>query len=254
MQAVLPLGNLEAMLLAAVRMTAFIIIAPPFSYNAIPGRIKATLAVGLALAVTPRLSAGYQPQDTGPFLASVVLELVTGASLGFMVFLLFSAVQSAGGLIDLFGGFAMAQGFDPQSMVNGAQFSRYFHWAALALLVSSDGYQLVLAGLFRSFDAIPLGGVIAMDAVAENLVRGVEQMFVSAIQIAGPLLVVLVLADIGLGLLTRAAPALNAFAMGFPLKIFLTLSLAGTVFVLLPSVVAALVRQSLKAIGTVLGA
>ncbi len=160
MQAVLPLESLEAMLLAAVRMTAFIVIAPPFSHNAIPGRIKATLAVGLALAVTPRLSAGYQPQETGPFLAAVVLELVTGAALGFLVMLLFAAVQSAGGLIDLFGGFAMAQGFDPQSMVNGAQFSRYFHWAALALLVSSDGYQLVLAGLFRSFDAIPLGGGI----------------------------------------------------------------------------------------------
>ncbi|MFF5791539.1 flagellar biosynthetic protein FliR [Paeniglutamicibacter sp. NPDC012692] len=254
MQAVLPLESLEAMLLAAVRMTAFIVIAPPFSHNAIPGRIKATLAVGLALAVTPRLSANYQPQDTGPFLAAVVLELVTGAALGFLVMVLFAAVQSAGGLIDLFGGFAMAQGFDPQSMVNGAQFSRYFHWAALALLVSSDGYQLVLAGLFRSFDAIPLGGGIGLDAVAGNLVHGVGQMFVSAIQIAGPLLVVLVLADIGLGLLTRAAPALNAFAMGFPLKIFLTLSLAGTVFVLLPSVVSALVRSALKAVGGVLGA
>ncbi|MFJ6417455.1 flagellar biosynthetic protein FliR [Paeniglutamicibacter sp. NPDC091659] len=254
MQAVLPLESLEAMLLAAVRMTAFIVIAPPFSHNAIPGRIKATLAVGLALAVTPRLSTGYRPQETGPFLAAVVLELVTGAALGFLVMLLFAAVQSAGGLIDLFGGFAMAQGFDPQSMVNGAQFSRYFHWAALALLVSSDGYQLVLAGLFRSFDAIPLGGGIGLDAVAGNLAHGVGQMFVSAIQIAGPLLVVLVLADIGLGLLTRAAPALNAFAMGFPLKIFLTLSLAGTVFVLLPSVVSALVRSALKALGGVLGA
>lgn len=254
MQLVLPMEGIEAMLLAAVRITAFIVIAPPFSHNAIPGRIKGTIALGLALAVTPKLGSTHELVDTGAFLGAVILELVTGAALGFLVMVLFSAVQSAGGLIDLFGGFAMAQGFDPQSMVNGAQFSRYFHWAALALLISSDGYQLVLAGLFRSFDAIPLGGGLELDALAENLMHSVGQMFVAAIQIAGPLLVVLVLADIGLGLLTRAAPALNAFAMGFPLKIFLTLSLAGTVFVLLPSVVAALVRSGLDTMGKVLGA
>lgn len=254
MQVVLPLEALEAMLLAMVRMTAFLIIAPPFSHNAIPARIKATLAAGLALAVTPRLGENHTMLDTGPFLAAVLLEFLTGAALGFLVFVLFSAVQSAGNLIDLFGGFAMAQGFDPQSMVNGAQFSRYFHFAALALLVASDGYQLVLAGLFRSFDAIPLGGGIGLDALAQTLTHSVGQMFVSALQIAGPLLVVLVLADIGLGLLTRAAPALNAFAMGFPLKIFITLSLAGTIFVLLPAVVAAAVRAGLKAMGTVMGA
>ena len=60
-------------------------------------------------------------------------------------------------------------------------------------------------------------------------------MFLAAVQIAGPLLVVLFLADAGLGLLTRVAPALNAFALGFPLKILLTLTLAAVVFVALPA-------------------
>ena len=65
-------------------------------------------------------------------------------------------------------------------------------------------------------------------------------MFLAAVQIAGPLLVVLFLADAGLGLLTRVAPALNAFALGFPLKIFLTLTLGGLVFIVLPRVVSSL--------------
>ncbi|GAA4362403.1 flagellar biosynthetic protein FliR [Paeniglutamicibacter cryotolerans] len=253
MEVSLPLATLEAMLLASLRVTAFIVVAPPFSHNAFPLRIKAMIGVGLALAVVPRTSAGYTSLETGPFLGALVLELITGAALGLLVMIVFSAVQAAGGLLDLFGGFQMAQGFDPQSMVNGAQFSRFFHFAALALLLASDGYQLVLAGLFRSFDVIPLGGGIGLDAVAYQGVAAVGQMFIAAVQIAGPLLVVLVLADIGLGLLTRAAPALNAFAMGFPLKIMLTLALAGTVFVVLPSVVSALVRQGLEAIGAVIG-
>jgi len=251
--ATLPLASLEVMMLAAVRVTAFLVIAPPFSHNAIPLRIKGMLGIGLALAVTPRMSAGYESLDTGEFLAAILAELLAGAAMGFLVMVLFSAIQAAGGLIDLFGGFAMAQGFDPQSMVNGAQFTRFFHFAALALLVASDGYQLVLAGVFRSFDAVPLGGGIGLPGLSESLVSAVGSMFLAAVQIAGPLLVVLVLADIGLGLLTRAAPALNAFAMGFPLKIMLTLMLVGTVFVVLPALVSSLVRSALSLLGAVMG-
>jgi flagellar biosynthetic protein FliR len=80
------------------------------------------------------------------------------------------------------------------------------------------------------------------------MITGVTQMFLAAVQIAGPLLVVLFLADAGLGLLTRVAPALNAFALGFPLKIFLTLMLGGVVFVALPRIVSSLAGQAVTAL------
>jgi flagellar biosynthetic protein FliR len=253
MTATLPLEWLEAMMLAAVRITAFIVIAPPFSYNAFPARIKAMIGVGLALAVSPRVVEDYVPLDTAAYFGALVLELVAGAALGFLVMLLFAAIQAAGGLIDLFGGFQLAQAFDPQSMVNGAQFTRLFHFAALALLIASDGYQIVLGGVFRSFDALPLGAGLALGPAAQEVTGGLTDMFLAAVQIAGPLLVVLFLADVGLGLLTRAAPALNAFAMGFPLKIMLTLALAGTVFVVLPAMVAAIVRSATESLRAVTG-
>jgi flagellar biosynthesis protein FliR len=75
------------------------------------------------------------------------------------------------------------------------------------------------------------------------MIATVSAMFLAALQIAGPLIVVLFLADVGLGLLTRVSPALNAFSLGFPLKILLTLALGGVVFAVLPRVVAALVQQ-----------
>lgn len=68
----------------------------------------------------------------------------------------------------------------------------------------------------------------------------------SAVQIAGPLLIVLFLADVGLGLVTRVAPALNAFAMGFPIKIALTLLLVGFVYVVLPGVVSAIADDAVR--------
>ncbi len=237
---------LEAVMLAGIRMVAFLVIAPPFSYNAFPGRVKAMLAIGLALAVAPQVSEGYSSMGTAEFITGLVLEFVVGAVLGFLVLLVFSAVQSAGQLIDLFGGFSLAQGFDPQSMVNGAQFTRLFQITALALLFASDGYQMIISGLARSFTALPLAGGIDLADPAQAMITGVTQMFIAAVQIAGPLLVVLFLADAGLGLLTRVAPALNAFALGFPLKILLTLTLVSVVFVALPRVVSVLVDQIVR--------
>ena len=146
-----------------------------------------------------------------------------GALFGFLVMMVFSAIQSAGTFIDLFGGFQMAAAFDPMSMSSGAQFQRLYQWTALVLLFVTNGYQIVLGGLVRTFDALPLGAALNADLFMHSLTTGVGQMFVGALQIAGPLLVVLFLADVGLGLLTRVAPALNAFAMGFPLKILISL-------------------------------
>lgn len=237
---------LEATMLAAVRITAFVVIAPPFSYGAIPVRVKAMLAVGLSLAVGAAVSPGYRMQDTAGFLGALVLQVLSGALLGFLVLLCFSAVQAAGNLLDLQGGFQLAQAFDPQALVNGAQFTRLFQLTALALLFASGGYQLILAGLARSFDVLPLDGVFAVSSPAQLLVEGVSQMLLSAVQIAGPLALVLFLADVGLGLVTRVAPALNAFAMGFPVKILVTLLLAGSVLIALPGIVAAIVSQALR--------
>ncbi|ALX67026.1 flagellar biosynthetic protein FliR [Microbacterium sp. XT11] len=237
---------LEATALACVRITAFLVVAPPFSHASIPMRVRAMLGAALALAVSPVVTPGYTRLDTGGFLLALAGQALTGLLLGFLVLVLFSAVQGAGHLVDSFGGFQLAQAFDPGMAVNGAQFTRLFQLTALLLLFASDGYQLVLAGLFRSFDAIPVSGAVTLERPAEALAVTAGQMMLSAVQIAGPLLIVLVLADIGLGLVTRVAPALNAFALGFPVKIGLTLLLVGFVFAAHPGVVAALAEDAVR--------
>ena len=248
MELAIDADRLEATMLAGVRLVAFFVIAPPFSYRAFPGTVKVILGLGLAIGVAPRVAVGYEALDTGPFLLALLTQLVVGLSLGFLVFLVFAAVQSAGALIDLFGGFTLAQAFDPQSQVNGAQFTRLFQMTALALLFTSGGYQLIVGGLVRSFDAVPLTGTFAVDGLASMLVTAMSQMFLATLQIAGPLVVVLFLADVGLGLLTRVAPALNAFQMGFPIKIGLTVLFAGALFMALPSVVSSLTGDAVEAI------
>lgn len=247
MSLALDFGWLQTLGLAAVRFTAFLVIAPPFSSAAFPARIKAMLGVGLALAVSSRIHRPGEV-DAVTLVTGLVLEALTGLALGFLVAIVFSAVQAAGSLIDLFSGFQLAQAYDPQTMVNGAQFTRLMQMTALALLIASDGYQLVLTGLTGSFGAIPVAGGLDLARPVDALTGAVGGMMVAAVQIAGPLAVVLFLADVGLGLLTRVAPALNAFSLGFPLKIMLTLALGSILFLALPRVVAALAGDAAQAL------
>lgn len=240
---------LQATLLAGVRLAAFMVIAPPFSHHAIPRQVRVILAVSLGLVVSGRVAPGYEPVGAATLLAHVVAETITGAMLGTLVMIVFSAVSMAGSHLDLFGGFSIGMAFDPQTNVSGSQFTRLFALVAVVLMFTSDAYQLVVLGLARSYDAVPLGGLAGVPAA--SFVEALTGSFVAGLQIAGPIVVVLFLADAGLGLVTRAAPALNAFAMGFPLKIFLTLSLVGTVLIALPHALSALTEQALKLMGGV---
>ncbi|MFF3064707.1 flagellar biosynthetic protein FliR [Oerskovia sp. NPDC057915] len=240
---------LQATLLAGVRLAAFMMLAPPFSHQAIPRQVRAILAVSLGLVVSGRVAPTYEAVGTATFFAHVIAEATTGAMLGALVMIVFSAVTAAGSHLDLFGGFSIGMAFDPQTNVSGSQFTRLFALAAVVLMFTSDAYQLVILGLARSYDVVPVGAFVRVPA--ESFVDALTGSFVAGLQIAGPIVVVLFLADVGLGLVTRVAPALNAFALGFPLKIFLTLSLVGTVLIALPHALSALTAQALKLMGGV---
>lgn len=251
----IPLAGLEMLLLTGVRIAAFLLVAPPFAHRAIPGTVKAMLAMGLGLLALPRAAGAAGPQvgtaiasGTATFIGQLLLQVLIGAALGFLVAMVFSAVQAAGNLIDLFGGFQLAQAFDPMSQTNGAQFARLYQITAVTLLFVSDAHHVVIAGLVRSFEALPLGVPLNLAAMAQAVTGGITDLFLAALQVAGPLIVVLFMADAGLGLLTRVAPALNAFALGFPLKILLVLTLGVSAYLTLPQIVASLTESAVTVV------
>ncbi len=258
----IPLVPLEVFLLSMVRITAFLVIAPPLAHRAVPMRVKAMLGAGLGLAVMPRalaareeagLTTGAIDSGGAEIIGDVLYQALIGFALGFLISMIFAAVQAAGNLIDLFGGFQIATAFDPMSQTSGAQFSRLYAMTATVLLFASGAYQLLLGGLARTFDVLPLGASLELGQLAQAAVTGLTDLFLTSLQIAGPLLIVLFLADAGLGLLTRVAPALNAFALGFPLKILLTLSLGAFAFLALPEIIHHLTDQSVSTVLEVAG-
>ena len=233
------LSFFTAFALAMIRATVFLVFCPPFNNRALSGQIKALLGAALGLACMHRVEPIL---DTSDFL----VQGFVGFAMATLVRVLIAALQVAGSLIDIQGGFAMAQTFDPLTQTNQALFARFYEMTALAMLFATNGYQLLILGLARSFDAVPVTVGFDLSLFAQRLEYQFAQLVLAGIEIAGPLLLVLFLTDMGLGLLTKVAPAMNAFTLGFPLKILLTAFLAPTIMVVIPQVTSNLVDKALK--------
>ncbi|WP_205752866.1 flagellar biosynthetic protein FliR [Cryptosporangium phraense] len=236
------------MLLATVRASAWLIVTPPFANPMVSPRIKALLALAIALAVTPRLHDQAPPLEWAALVSSAAQQVVVGAGLGFITSLYFTAFQMAGDLLDMFGGFQVAMQYDPMANTQTAVFGRFYNLLAVTLLFATDGHALVIRGFTASYDAIPLTGLLSLSRLGEVLTTGIGEMFLASLQIAGPLIAVLFCADVALGLLTRVAPALNAFSLGFPAKILLTVMLAGIAIGILPEMVGEVVDRAVEAV------
>jgi flagellar biosynthesis protein FliR len=243
-----PIAELIAIMLGAIRAGTWMLICPPFNSPLIPAPVKALLSVGLALPLAPYLKGGVPSIETADIIASALLQVFVGAALGFITLLLFSAIQAAGDLLDVFGGFTLAMAYDPLSMAQSSIFGRFYNLVAVTLLFASDGHQLILRGFLQSFRTLPLDLSFSLNTFSQLLLKGVGEMFVAALQIAGPLIAVLFLTDVAFGLLNRVAPALNAFQLGFPAKIFLVLTLSGMAITVLPRVLESIVDKAVTAV------
>jgi flagellar biosynthetic protein FliR len=246
-------ASLVALLLAAVRAAAWLVVVPPFNSRSVPAQVKALLSVAIALPIAPQL-VGQVPATTGAGLMLATAEqVVVGTALGFLTSLFFAAVQAAGSLIDLFGGFSMASAYDPFAMTSTSVFGRFYNIVATTLLFTTDAHALIVRGFANSYRGLPLDGTLALNTLSALLTDGVGEMFVAALQISGPLVAVLFCTDVALGLLTRVAPALNVFSIAFPLKIMLTLGVAGAALTLLPRAFDGLVDRAVEAMLKLVG-
>jgi flagellar biosynthesis protein FliR len=243
-----PIADLLAVMLGAARTGAFMLICPPFNSRLIPGTIKALLSIGLTLPLAPYLRGTIPSLETADLVASAALQVFVGAGLGFVVAILFAALQAAGDLLDLFGGFTLAMGYDPLSQNQSSVFGRFYNLVAATLLFASEGHQLILRGFLQSFRTLPLNATFDLGTFSQLLLQGVGEMFLAALQIAGPLIAVLFLTDVAFGLLNRVAPALNAFQLGFPAKIMMVLLLSGLAISTLPQVLETLVDKAVRAV------
>ncbi len=241
--------DLIAFLIALARMGAFVIVAPPFNtQGVIPYQGRVLLAVALAMPATGIVAAGVLPTTTPELIGTIALQAVTGFAFGFVVLVLFSAFSTAGALGDLFGGIVLPPSLDPLSQNQVPLVGQLFEQVALVLLFVTNGEFIVLRGLLLSFSATGLG-LQASGGLAHGMAASLETLFVSALEIATPLLVVLFAAQVVLALLAKAAPQMNVFLLGFPLQVLATILMVALAIQVLPSAVDRIVERILVDFG-----
>src|SRR3954451_6393847 len=172
-------AQLVALLLCSLRIAAWLELAPPLATAGVPRVVRLMLSAAIGLVVMPQTVAHAPAAELGPLLTSAVEQLVIGASLGFLTRLLFSAVESAGSLIDLSGGFSLAFAYDPLLATNTSVFGRFYGVMASALLFASNAHLVILQGFLRTFSTVPLDGSISLSHLDTVLVHGVSSMFLA---------------------------------------------------------------------------
>src|SRR4051812_41554631 len=248
MDLTVPAVTLAALLLGTARAAGFVFMAPPFNSRTIPGPVKGALAMALSLLLSTQIAPTLGEPTAGFLVVAAVTEVVIGAALGFVVQVLFTAVQMAGDLIDVTGGFSLQPAYDPLAMTQNATIGRLHYLLAITLLFTSGGHLLIVKGFATSYVGLPVGGDVPTDQLAAVIIKAFSMMFLAALQIAGPMVAVLLLADVALALLSKASPSLNIFQLGFPVKIMLTLAMLGLSFPLLPPALDALMQNATRAV------
>ncbi len=236
-----------------VRVAAMVGIAPVFGANMVPVRVRLALALALTLLVLPVVPA-ITPVDSlsaqGVLVAAQ--QLVIGLAMGFALRLVFASLTLAGQTIATSMGLGLASTIDSQNGVQVPVVSQFYIMLMTLVFLGVNGHLVLIEMLARSFTTLP----VAVDGLTRNglwqLVVWGGEMFAGAVLIALPVVSSVLLLNISLGVITRAAPQLNIFAVGFPLTILIGFTI---VWVALPSVVPyfeQLTRDSFALIGRLL--
>ncbi|HEY3832697.1 MAG TPA: flagellar biosynthetic protein FliR [Acidimicrobiia bacterium] len=234
-----------AFILALVRASVFIVIAPPFNTKSIPVSVKAGLAAALSLAAVSQIPPASLSLDVAPFAAAIVTQALVGLVMGTIMMMVMSAVQSAGSLIDVFAGFSIAAIYDPLSDNTASIFGRFYQLIAVTLIFATNAHLLIVEGFFQSFRVIP-ANAYQPSVIARILTLNMGQVFVAALEIAGPVVACLFLAELTMGLVARAAPSLNVFSLAFPVRVGVTLLVVALAIPLLSPAVSNLVDLGIR--------
>jgi flagellar biosynthetic protein FliR len=211
-----------------LRALALFTAMPVLGTRVVPTRVRIGLAAMIALAAQPTLPAlpaavAAIALDSPLALLLVVQQVVIGLSLGFAVRVAFAAVEFAGEIIGLQMGLNFAGFFDPLSASTATAASRFFGAIVAWLFIVVNGHLLVVAALGQSFAAFPIGPEPFAFVREMQPHRWGAEVFSMGLWIALPLVTMLLFVNIALGAISRVAPQINIFAIGFPVTLGLGL-------------------------------
>lgn len=204
-----------------LRILALFTAAPLFRQRTVPVRVKVALAFLVTLAVAPSLPAAPAQGDVAWL---IVQQLAIGIGIGLALQLVFAAFEIAGDLLGLQMGLSFATFVDPQAGGHSPVIGSFLALVATLVFLGMNGHLLMISGIVESFRAIPVGAAGPAASEWRSLALLGADMFRVGLHIALPLLATMLLMNLALGVISRTAPQLNLFAVGFPATLLIGLA------------------------------
>lgn len=206
-----------------IRISAFVIALPAIGGAFVPRRIRAMLAVILTVALAP--TAATEVPDVAVFsvtaMVLVIQEVLFGVLMGFTVQLVFDAIVLGAQTVSMSMGLGFAVFIDRVSGVNIPVIGQMYLMLAMLLFLSADGHLQLIRLLAESFNAAPVGTQFLALGDLQAMLTFSSQLFVGAMRIALPAVATLLIVNLSFGVMSRAAPSMNLFAVGFPISMLL---------------------------------
>ena len=223
-------GVAAAWALVALRVGGLMLVAPIWSAQNIPMRVRTALMVIFALLLAPSATAGVNVADLRITPATFLTESSIGFVIGMSAALVIAAAEFAGELITLSIGLSGAAIFDPVNNTQSPVLGGLLKMMSLAVLLIGGGHVIMLQAIGTSFHVMPLGAPLNLAAGFSSIVFTAKSIFVSGLQFSAPVVAAVLVTNIALAVLGRAAPQLNIMSLAFPLQIGIGLmTFAGSV-------------------------
>ena len=200
-----------------VRIGACLMVAPVFGAKTVPRRVRVVIAAAITVLLAPMIAS---PKNVELFsdvaLIILVQQLIVGLALGFAVQIIFDAVVMGGQLLANSMGLSFALNVDPLHGVSTPVLGQFYMIVVTLTFLALNGHLLMIESLLQSFALLPIGTAGLGGAGLWMLVNFGSSLFSGALMIALPGLAALLIVNMGFGVMSRAAPTLNLFAVGFP--------------------------------------
>lgn len=208
----------EKLILILVRITAFIVICPGFSFKGLPNIFKIGLSFSVSLIVyfmVPDLTLGGNLYLLIPL---AIKETLFGLSIGYITKLVFAAMEIAGHFIDFQVGFSMGQVFDPSMGVSSSNYGRLLNWLSISVFFMMNMHHYMIEILIKSFEKVPLNSLDLNQLGVSSIVSLFSNVFELGFNLAVPVIIVVLTTDIVLGVISRTVPQINVLMLGMPMK------------------------------------
>lgn len=250
-------NNVDVLLIILVRLIGFFMMIPLFSGTTVPMLIRILFVVPLAYIIfTSGVVASVYYYDSIVGLTMLLVrEFMVGFAMSFVVYIIFTLMYLAGQMIDHQMGFAMVSVLDPVAQIQVPITGNLLNILLILLLIRSGGFNYFVAAIYRSFEILPIGTaqILNNDFIAYYIITLFVQYFILGVQLAMPIVGTVLLVDVSMGFLVKAAPQMNVFVIGIPIKMAVGMIILYAVIPAFAHVYEFIEQRSLNALFNMMG-